>query len=163
MSKLTEYCWTLIARLAARPRVRSWLIRQAQKRPYIHIGDYMHRWWLLPEKRWLPIAVRVHHIRLPDADPYLHDHPFDWRTIILDGSYIEEDAFGWKYRRLPGDTRAATAETLHRIHGVSPDGAWTLFILIGKRRNQWGFMVGDPARKVYWQDYQSPNSRGETQ
>lgn len=156
---MTEFLWTIIARIASRPRISAWLIRQAQKRPYIHIGDYMHRWWLVPERRWLPLAIRVHHIRLPDADPYLHDHPYNWRTIVLRGWYVEEDVFGQWHVRLECGTRAASAETLHRINNVSSGGVWTLFILLGKRRNRWGFMVGNPARKIHWEDYQSTNNR----
>lgn len=150
--------WNLIARLASRPRIRAWIIRQAQKRPYVHIGEYMHRWWLVPEAWRLPRAARVHHIKREDLDPFLHDHPWDWRTIVLDGWYDEEDVEGVVRRREVGTTRDATAETLHRIVAVSPGGVWTLFIT-GRRRNRWGFMVGDPARKVYWRDYQSPNNR----
>lgn len=151
--------WNLLAWLATRPGVRAWIIRQAQKRPYIHIGEYMYRWWLVPESWRLPFAIRLHHIKREDLDPYLHDHPYDWRSIILDGWYSEEDVFGHVENRLEGSTRAATAETFHRIVAVPPQGVWTLFILKGARRNNWGFMVGDPARKVHWREYESPNDR----
>lgn len=150
--------WNAVAWLATRPLVRAWIIRQAQKRPYIHIGEYMYRWWLIPQEWKLPRAARVHHIKREDLDPFLHDHPWDWRTIILDGWYDEEDVEGVIRRREAGTTRGASAETLHRIVAVSPGGVWTLFIT-GERRNRWGFMVGDPARKTYWRDYTSPNSR----
>jgi hypothetical protein len=155
---MNERLWSLIAWMVTRPAIRAWLIRQAQKRPYLHIGDYMHRWWLVPPSRFLPFAIRIHHIKREDADPFLHDHPFDWRTIILDGWYREENVFGVFKTRCEGDTRAASAETLHRIDEVSEGGVWTLFI-IGRRRNEWGFMVGDPSRKVHWRQYESPNQR----
>lgn len=153
--------WSFIAKLAAKPRMRAWLIRQAQKRPYFHIGEYMHRWWLVPESWGLPFAARVHHIKRADLDLYLHDHPWDWRTIVLDGWYDEEDVFGVIHRREAGTTRAAHAEALHRIAAVQTDGVWTLFITRG-RRNPWGFMVGDPARKVHWRQYESPNDREQS-
>lgn len=155
---MTDNFWWLIAWLVTRPWIRRRLIRSAMKRPYLHIGDYMHRWWLIPEVRGLPFAVRIHRILREDADPYLHDHPFDWRTIILDGWYREEDVLGAMHERNTGDTRAATAETLHRIDEVSQGGVWTMFI-VGRRRNAWGFMVGNPARKIHWREYESPNQR----
>jgi hypothetical protein len=165
--------WQSLAWLVATPPVREWLIRRAYRRPYLHIGDYMQRWWLMPRlclkrlpdgsyfpHRWMPFAIRVHRILREDADPYLHDHPFNWRTIILDGWYSEENVFGTFTEHHAGSTRAARAETFHRIDMVSPGGVWTLFI-VGRRRNDWGFMTGNPARKIYYRHYHSPNQRGD--
>jgi hypothetical protein len=138
--------------------VRRWLIAQAKKRPFLHLGGYMSRWWLVPPSWNLPFTVRVHHILRPDADPYLHDHPWNWRAVILSGWYEEEDVFGQCWIHLQGETRPAYAETFHRINRVSHGGVWTLFIM-GRKRQRWGFMVGDPARKVYHRDYRSQNGR----
>lgn len=161
--------WNLIARfIAAHPRLVDWLIARAQRTPYFHIageeGVYMRRWWLMPRwtlkadergnlmpKAWMPFSVRVHHICLPDHDRDLHDHPFNYRTVILRGCYVEEDIFSVRRSRIPGDTVAATAQTFHRIASVSKDGGvWTLFIM-GRRINPWGFLVG--GRKVHWRAY----------
>jgi len=157
---MRDYFWCAVARACAKPILANFIIRIAMRRPYLHIGDYMYRYWLIPFEWNLPFSVRVHHIRLPDADPYLHDHPWNWRTIILRGWYIEEDVFGRKVWRDAGETKGATAETFHRIDIVPPDGVWTLFIM-GRRRNRWGFMHGDPARKTYYRDYVSVNDCGE--
>lgn len=119
----------------------------------------MRRYWLIPPSWHLPFTVRIHHILAPDADPYLHDHPWNWRTIVLAGWYVEEDVEGRKTHRMRGDTRAATAETFHRIDAVGRNGAWTLFIM-GRKRNRWGFMVGAPPRKVYYRDYLKENAEG---
>ena len=169
---MIEGFWQWFARQIARPRVASWIIRRAQRTPFFHLGDYMHRWWLMPRfmlvrradgvydrKPWVPIAIRVHHIRRPDADPYLHDHPWPWRTFILRGHYAEEDVFGTLWMRFQGDTRAANAEVFHRIQSVSTGGVWTLFVM-GRKCNSWGFMVGtNPPRKVYYREYISNNGR----
>jgi hypothetical protein len=160
LTKISELVWRCVARICSNPMVCDFLIRLARRRPYLHIGEYMRRYWLLPMSWNLPFTIRVHHILLPDADPYLHDHPWNWRTIILRGWYFEEDVFGLKHRRLEGFTGGNTAETFHRIDRVSPGGVWTLFIM-GRRRNAWGFMHCDPARKTYYQEYVSVNSRGE--
>jgi hypothetical protein len=157
---MREKFWQCLARFCARPAVTAFLIRVAMPRPYLHIGDYMLRYWLVPFDWNLPFSIRLHHIKRPDADPYLHDHPWNWRTIILAGWYWEEDVFGERNLRMAGDTNARMAETLHRIDAVSTDGVWTLFIM-GRKRNRRGFMTGEPARKTYYREYISPNDRGE--
>lgn len=123
----------------------------------------MERWWLLPRfmlevndeghlfpKKWVPIAPRIHHIVRPDKDRHLHDHPFNFRTFILEGWYDEEDVFGDTRVRFEGTTRKATAETFHRINKVSEGGVWTLFVC-GRRIQTWGFLVD--SRKVAWREY----------
>jgi len=153
--------WRAVAWIACRPAITDFLIRTAMRRPYVHIGDYMHRYWLIPRSWHLPVSIRIHHILRPDADPYLHDHPWPWRTIVLRGYYIEETSFGGLELRQPGDTRGASAETTHRIDAVSGGGVWTMFFIFGSKKNKWGFYVGDPARKIYYRNYQSPNDRGD--
>jgi len=149
--------WQLIALILSKPFIADWLIEHAQRTPYNHIVDragtlYMQRWWLI-KPGFLPFSIRVHHIVRPDADRHLHDHPFNYRTIILRGGYVEEDVFGEFDIRVSGDTVKATANTFHRISHVDhKDGAWTLFIM-GRRRNQWGFMVD--GHKVHWTEYLS--------
>jgi hypothetical protein len=157
---LYECIWLVIGRVLASTSARGWLIRQAKKRPFQHLKGYMHRWELVPQSWGLPISIRVHHILRADADPYLHDHPWNWRSVILCGWYEEEDVFGQCWIHLQGETRAASAETFHRINRVSKGGVWTLFIM-GRWRNRWGFMVGEPPRKVYYRDYVSKHGRGE--
>lgn len=126
-------------------------------------GVYMRRWWCLPDfclridenghlfpKKWVRWAPRVHHIVREDRDDHLHDHPFPFRTFILNGWYDEEDIFGAVHRRSEGQTRKANAETFHRINAVSEGGVWTLFVC-GKRVHEWGFLVD--SRKVGWRAY----------
>ncbi len=160
--------WTRIARwLANSPRVVDWLIGSAMKHPYLHITDaatgavYMRRWWLVPGGpagdqaprwlAWLPLAIRVHHIVRPDGDRHLHDHPFDFRSIILRGWYIEQQADGWLHAWLAGDTYLARADRFHRIDEVHPLGVWTLVILGKRKADDWGFMVD--GKKVGWKKY----------
>lgn len=150
--------WNSIAEIVAWNRgIREWLIHQAQKRPYADIGDYMGRWWLVPETWWFPWAARIHHIKIRDSDRAIHDHPCDWRTIILWGWYVEEDAFGKRRMFSAGHTNARQASEFHRISEVSAGGVWTLFIYRNrtKNRNRWGYMVngdGYPT-KVHHKDY----------
>lgn len=156
--------WPAIANgIANSPRLVGWIKRTSTRTPYMHLDGYMHRWWLLPRwclqvdeygylfpKPWMPFAIRVHHIKRPDAGLDLHDHPFDYRTIIMDGWYRETNIFGASTLRFHGDTIKSRAQTFHHIDDMPSDGVWTLFIM-GRRINAWGFLVG--GRKVYYRDY----------
>lgn len=162
--------WKIIARiLASSPRLVNWLIRRAQRTPYIHIPSrdgtqtYMERWWLfnpygkdkdgneLPASwAWLP-NIRIHHICLSDADRDLHDHPWNARTIILRGWYVEQlDGQAGVKCRYAGYTGRLLFGQYHRIAHVGVDGVWTLFIT-GRYRGTWGFKVD--GKKVPWRQY----------
>lgn len=154
--------WTLIAWIVSRPRIAQALIKRAQKTPYYHLPGYMDRWWLLngfPERyeddhrpqwmRRLP-SIRIHHILRRDHDRVPHDHPWNARTIILDGEYIEERNEKL-YARMQGDTATLKYGEYHRIDWVSSGGVWTLFI-VGRYRGPWGFLVDGV--KVPWREYE---------
>lgn len=172
---LSDLAWHVVARLVSLPRVAAWLIARAQRTPYTHIRSmdgrslYMGRWWLfngygkdaageqLPAPvRWLP-SVRIHHICRPDLDRDLHDHPWDARTIVLRGWYIEQLPAGaeggvpsasgacrWRMR-----SRGATGRLMfgeyHRIDTISEGGVWTLFFT-WRFQGDWGYLVD--GRKV---------------
>lgn len=155
--------WRAFAAVVCWPPIVDTLLRLAMKRPYVHIGDYMRRYWLIPYSWHLPIAVRIHHIKRADAEPFLHDHPYSYRTVILRGFYIEEDVFGMTRLRRAGSTSGASAETFHRISAVTSfGGAWTLFVFFTwRRKNRWGFMVGSPPRKVYWRTFEALQSAND--
>ena len=87
--------------------------------------------------------VMLHQIHRPDADRFLHNHP--WATaqfLILAGGYVEHRLVGDEVvtRMLaPGDVNSLDADTFHRVDSVQP-GTWTLG-LIGERVQDWGFLV----------------------
>ncbi len=165
---ISEVLWSVLAdRLADSPRVMAWLQRRAARTPYFDIYGpggtlYMRRWWLMPRwclrfdpllgypmpKPWMPFSVRVHHIVRPDADRHLHDHPFNFRTLLQ----------GWNVELRPdggrtitaGETYRAPATRWHRISQLSEGGVWSLFIM-GRRVNDWGFLVD--GEKVPWREY----------
>jgi hypothetical protein len=159
-----ERIWKFIAAfVVSRPRLVNWLIGYAMRKPYFHLPGYMGRWWLMPNwtlskdeygnrfpKTWMPFSIRIHHIKRPDDGRDLHDHPFDYRTIILKGWYDECDIFGRSNIRSAGETVSARAQTFHRISAMPAAGVWTLFIM-GPRINSWGFLVG--GRKIYYKHY----------
>ncbi|WP_268801185.1 hypothetical protein [Pseudomonas huanghezhanensis] len=186
------FLWAIAAKLLARPAVSEWLITHAQRTPYLHIMSadgketYMGRWWLFnpysrethePSIKWFPWSFRIHHIKRPDADRDLHDHPWNARTVILRGWYREQrlldgddpalaglmdsarallESSGGSYQateyidRLPGDTAQLRHGEYHRIDEVSPEGVWTLFIT-SSWKGDWGFLVDGV--KVPWRKY----------
>lgn len=160
----------VIAKILAIPRVADWLIDQAMKTPYYPIvkdGEtYMERFWLFnpyesidgqqmgSRIKWFPWNIRIHWIRLPDQDRHLHDHPWNARTFILKGGYVEQriadSILGRVIRRKTGDTASLKFGEYHRITSIDVGGVWTLFVS-GPYRGTWGFLVGGV--KVQWRTY----------
>ncbi len=165
---MTDLLWSALARTLAWPPIARRMVRRAQRTPYLHIVKegrvYMERWWLFnpydhatrqPRYRWCPVSIRVHRILKADDDRHLHDHPWNARTLILEGSYVEEGPDvvpGRRARRLrrAGDTARIGFGRFHRIAHVSDGGATTLFIS-GRYRGTWGFRVD--GKKVPWRQY----------
>ena len=163
--------YKIIAMLLSVPIVTDWLIKRAKKTPYFHIASadgkdvYMERYWLfnpygrdehggtLPARiKWLP-SIRLHCIHRPDNDRDMHDHPWDARTFILKGAYIEKRLIGnaeVTFYRLAGDTAKLNYGEYHRITNVSVGGVWTLFVT-WKYKGVWGFLVD--GKKVPWKQY----------
>ena len=162
--------WKLLARVLSQRHIANSLISRSQRTPYGPImsrkGDqlYMDRWWTLnpygknaegrtaPAKHsWLP-SIRVHHICLPDDDLHEHDHPWDARTILLRGWYVEERRTHRQPTRVmqAGMTGAIKAGDYHRIARVCDGGAYTLFFT-WRYIEEWGFNVD--GEKVPWRTY----------
>ncbi len=81
-------------------------------------------------------SVKLHKILRSDTDPYLHDHPWHWFSLMLWGAYREERPAGIKVHRA-GSIRIRLATSPHRLTLLTPY-VWTLFITTGRLRN-WGF------------------------
>ncbi len=171
---MIELFWRLVARIVCTEAVFNWLVRRAVRRPYRHIMSpdgsrpYMLRYWLFNpydeashSKRFsfLP-SIRLHNICVEDGDRHLHDHPWNARTIILRGGYLEErePMPGYDHSfcgRQRGDTTRLRFGEYHRIHTIwhhngDRGGCWTLFIT-WRYRGTWGFKVD--GRKVPWREY----------
>lgn len=148
----------------------NFLLRLLCRKPYYrgHIvgadgSIYMERWALF-ETRWL--RARIHRILREDRDPHMHDHPWNFLSVVLSGWYWEArpatinpcfGSFGDPDReeytittRRAGSFALRRATDRHQIVEVSPGGVVTLFIT-GPLRHWWGFFT--PAGKVYWREY----------
>lgn len=164
------------------------LIWLSKRTPYFDIYNeadgslYMGRNWLMPRclltpdpdndgalkpKRWLPIAMRLHHIARPDLDRDFHDHPWTFISLVLRGGYLEQRPSStvpnWRQGktgyeedcyemwRMPGSIGLRRYTDRHRISYVLPDTV-TLVVVLRKRQS-WGFFT--LAGKVHWRDYAS--------
>lgn len=103
---------------------------------------YMERFFLSPQ-------MRFHHILLSDPDRDLHDHPWDFVSMILTGSYRETTATG-EHLFETGSVVARTAETAHRL--TLQDGPMWTFVATGPVRRRWGFHTEDGW--VHWKRYE---------
>jgi hypothetical protein len=105
-------------------------------------------------------ALCLHWINKPDPEPFLHDHPVSFLSIILRGSYTE-----WR-KRGDAPTRVETHRWLnwiraskndrHTICGVEP-GTLTL-CMMGRKSREWGFTIPTPSLRNDMRDGQ----RGST-
>ena len=121
-------------------------------------GVYLERWgW---ECKWF--GVFVHHMAGPDPGKDLHDHPWNFASLILKGGYNE-----WRAQtRTPGNKRRSVRKRwswkalrrnechrIDRLHG----NTWTL-VLHGPRLGEWGFYV--PEGWMEWHQYDNDGRRG---
>lgn len=110
---------------------------------------YLERYYLfLKERDSFPFNIFLHKFLKGDPDD-LHDHPWPYATLILQGGYYEWtpdfDSDGAKIGETrhwcgPGHFRICPANSFHRIELKDNVKCWTLFIP-GLKRREWGFSV----------------------
>jgi len=105
---------------------------------------YLERYYLLKNRLFAEnINVVLHKIRTSDSDPWLHDHPWTFMTVILTGGYWEHTIHGKTWKG-PGSVIFHHSKQLHKIE-LDPDKSdgqdtWTLFVM-GPRQRKWGFQT----------------------
>ena len=158
------------------PIIGSYLIKRAKKTPYFHLDGYMNRWWLVPYSyvnqeqgcgpvklldrpvAWLlqkfGVAIRIHHILRSDDDRHMHNHPWNARTFILRGWYIEkrredngDDSLSFMSM---GRIEKLTPADFHTVLDVSEGGVYTMFVTFDYQWS-WGFLVN--GETFPWRDY----------
>lgn len=99
-------------------------------------------------------AICLHWLNKPDPEPYLHDHPVSFLSVVLRGGYTE-DRHSWPE---PGprfrthrwfNWIPASICDKHTIVDVRPKTLTLCFM--GPRVRQWGFHTD--TGWVYWKDY----------
>lgn len=103
-------------------------------------------------------AICIHWLNAPDPEPYLHDHPVTFLSLILRGGYTE-----YRNTTKPIDIRnhvrfnfiRASIQDRHTIVQVKP-GTITLCFM-GPKTREWGYHT--PDGWVYWKDYNARTYR----
>lgn len=112
-------------------------------------------------------AVCLHWIRKPDAEPWLHDHPVSFLSVILRGSYTElrrcrkTGRLYHKVNRWFNFVRASRQDR-HRII-LTRTNTLTLCFM-GPKTREWGFHVWEemqPGGWILWKDYYARLRAGE--
>lgn len=145
-----DHAWSAFARSLTSDQAASLIhtaIRHQMRRMADHLAGYMNRYWLVApdEVDASGNSIRVHNILRADTERHLHDHPWNFRSVILGGSYIEEllmpSGRVQRQRVSAGDTYMRVAGQYHRIAEISTEPVWTLCVLGQKHPTGWGFLV----------------------
>ncbi len=136
--------------------------------------DYLKRWYIVRKsKEWgrFGFNIYIHEILRPDDDRALHDHPWNFTSIILEGGYREVigDSFGQPLvtlLRKEGQIIRRKATDAHRLilHLGDPRAsrgdsgaamkyhpALTL-IICGRNRRHWGFWA-EQGIWIHWRKF----------
>ena len=112
--------------------------------------------WVLFRSPWL--GIYVHKLCRSDHDRALHDHPWPFVSIVLNGSYVEISEHGRTRRKRFGVIfRRATWR--HRFV-ISNPPVWTL-VFVGRRTRRWGFWP--EGKFCWWRQYNSATAICEDQ
>lgn len=126
---------------------------------------YLRRFFIFRTKLFPNFRIFLHFINRSDDDRHLHDHPWDFTSLILAGGYEEElpppqwmrdkvKESKWRIRqyievRKPGNLLRNKAEHTHRVQLRDGRPAWTL-VRAGKARRVWGFHTEEG-----WKDWRT--------
>lgn len=154
----------------------NWFTRLISGEPHFVIGGrdrpYMLRWYVIPRNPL--VNVYLHKFMRDDDDRALHDHPWNFLSIMLWGSYREhrdietrgsdftffrsaEKVRGWlsiAYRRATDRHRVTLRKSLST---GNPIPCWTL-VITGPRVRDWGFWC--PQGFVPWQTFVAKDDDG---
>lgn len=114
---------------------------------------YLTRWRII-QTPWF--ALYLHRMDGPDSRDTLHDHPWNFTSVVLKGGYVE--------RRL--NTHDMTVNDVHRVerinrmhtydaHAISRllrVPTWTL-MFVGRRVRTWGYWQRATWHRWYWTPY----------
>ena len=105
-------------------------------------GEIHFRRWRFIETRWF--SVYLHGIYKADEDKHMHDHPWDFTSLVLYGYYSEKlrasDGKSDSNVRHPWSIARRKAEQFHMIEKLWTKKVFTI-VITGKRRREWGYNV----------------------
>jgi hypothetical protein len=110
-------------------------------------GKLHFRRWQLLKTPWF--SIYIHGIYAPDQDKHLHNHPWDYKSLVLKGSYIEETNNGVNLLKF-GSVTSRNGEDYHKIKTLLTNSVYTLFIVSPAKRT-WGYQVN--GKCMYNEEY----------
>jgi hypothetical protein len=123
-------------------------------------GQVHFRRWRLLQTPWF--AIYIHQICRSDMELDMHDHPWNFSSVILEGAYREASSYPPKFDKIhirdyySGDVIEHQAEDVHKLTLVSQE-VWTLVFTSGRTR-YWGYQT-----KAGWighQEYRQLKNEG---
>lgn len=105
-------------------------------------GELHFRRWKFFQIKNL-FSIYIHKIYLPDYDEHVHNHPWNFVSIILDGGYVEIDHNGNPVSRWTGSISFKSRTSFHKITHVYKSPTKTLVITGPKIKIPWGYLVND--------------------
>jgi len=122
---------------------------------------YLIRYYVfLKNRKRFPFNITLHKVLVGD-EPTLHDHPWNYATLILKGGYwehipvISREGFvvgATREWRGPGHFRIRKPDDLHWLELEKDENGneipcWSLFFM-GRKQKDWGFVRFVPASEV---------------
>lgn len=101
---------------------------------------------------WSPWGtLRLHHILSSDAGRDLHDHPWDFTSILLSRGYTEHLPGGFRSGIKHWPRFSVIKHKAEDLHSLELDGPCWTFVITGPVRRDWGFQTsqGWLSHKVY--------------
>ena len=100
-------------------------------------GEVHFRRWEILKTRWG--SIWLHAIYKADQDKHLHNHPWDFKSLVLKGSYLEQTEKGI-IKQHPGKFNSRNGESYHKILELLSPVVYTLFFVSPIKR-EWGYNV----------------------
>jgi hypothetical protein len=99
---------------------------------------HFRRWELLKTKKF---SIWIHGIYAPDNDLHLHNHPWDYMSLVLWGSFLEEDEDSCCNKRGRFSFSKKKSYKFHKISHLFSSKVYTLFISYNRDGDNWGYLV----------------------
>lgn len=132
-----------LAALGRRLQASGWSVMSRIEIYGTGISTHLLTRWRIIRTPWFGIFLHKHHNS--DQSRHLHDHPWNFTTIVLRGGYDElvPARHGVGMRHWPaGSWHRLHAEDAHTIDHLERTPTWTL-MLVGRHRRVWQFHTPD--------------------
>lgn len=116
-------------------------------------GDYLVRLRIIQTPLF---GIYLHRFDGPDPRPTLHDHPWNFTSIVLRGGYVERrlDPITMEVNethRVRWTNRIKTHDA-HAIMRLLRVPTWTL-MLVGRRVRTWGYLESNDFGEWLWTEF----------